>query len=206
MFDLEFFLNSILPFFQSYMGMLLFVPFYALWVTLLLPGVWASMLAGALYGTYLGSLLVFLGGSFGAIISFLLGRNLFRNWVQQRLVSFPKLELLLQAVSKEGLKLVVLTRLSPVFPFGLLNFAYGFSDISFKDYVIGLFAIIPGTILFCGLGSLAGEVARFSEILANRQSIGFSLLNIISILATLLIVLILNSALKKAFQNSDFSI
>ena len=206
MFDLEFFLNSILPFFQSYMGMLLFVPFYALWVTLLLPGVWASMLAGALYGTYLGSLLVFFGGSLGAIISFLLGRNLFRNWVQERLVSLPKLELILQSVSQEGLKLVVLTRLSPVFPFGLLNFAYGFSDISFKDYVIGLFAIIPGTILFCGLGSLAGEVARFSEILANRQSIGFSLLNIISILATLLIVLILNSALKKAFQNSDFSI
>jgi len=206
MFDLELFLNSIFPFFQSYMGMLLFVPFYALWVTLLLPGVWASMLAGALYGTYLGSLLVFLGGSFGAIISFLLGRNLFRNWVQERLFSLPKLELLLQSVSKEGLKLVVLTRLSPVFPFGLLNFAYGFSDISLKDYVIGLFAIIPGTILFCGLGSLAGEVARFSEVIANRQSIGFSLLNIISILATLLVVLILNSALKRAFQDSDFSI
>ena len=206
MFNFDLILYTILPFFKSYIGMILFIPFYAAWVTLLLPGVWVSMLAGALYGTYLGSVLVFFGGSIGAIISFILGRTLFRNWVQERLVALPKLQLLLQVVSKEGVKLIVLTRLSPVFPFGLLNFAYGLSEVSLKDYIYGLFAIIPGTILFCGLGSLAGEVVRFREILSSRDSIGFSFVNIIGILSTLLIVLILNSALKRIFQDSDLPV
>ncbi len=204
MLDLDLLLNAIFPFFKSYIGMVFFIPFYAIWVTLLLPGVWVSMLAGSLYGTYLGSVLVFFGGSLGAIVSFILGRTILRNWVQERLIAVPKLKLLLHAVSKEGVKLIILTRLSPVFPFSLLNFAYGLSEVSLRDYIYGLFAIIPGTILFCGLGSLAGEVVHFRAILSSRDSIGFSFLNIIGILSTLLIVLILNSALKRIFQDSDF--
>ena len=54
-------LQQLLPFFQHPIGAALFIPIYAIWVTLLLPGVWASMLAGALYGTWLGSVIVFLG-------------------------------------------------------------------------------------------------------------------------------------------------
>ena len=104
------------------------------------------MVAGALYGTVLGSCIVFLGACLGAEISFLLGRTLLRNWVQRRMADFPKLQVVQKAVSREGLKLILLTRLSPVFPFSLLNFAYGLSDVSFRDYLIGLLAIAPGTI------------------------------------------------------------
>ena len=58
--------HSWLPALQSPAGALVFIPLYALWVTLLLPGVWASMLAGALYGTWWGSLIVFVGACLGA--------------------------------------------------------------------------------------------------------------------------------------------
>jgi uncharacterized membrane protein YdjX (TVP38/TMEM64 family) len=61
---------------QSFAGALLFIPPNALWVMLLLPGVWASMLAGALYGTAWGSVIVFIGACLGAEASFLLGRTL----------------------------------------------------------------------------------------------------------------------------------
>lgn len=57
--------HSWLPALQSPAGALVFIPLYALWVTLLLPGVWASMLAGALYGTWWGSLIVFVGACLG---------------------------------------------------------------------------------------------------------------------------------------------
>lgn len=60
---------------RSPAGALAFVPLYALWVTLLLPGVWASMLAGALYGPAWGSLIVFVGACLGAQAAFLLGRT-----------------------------------------------------------------------------------------------------------------------------------
>jgi len=196
-------LHQLLPALQSPLGAAAFIPLYALWVTLLLPGVWASMLAGALYGTLLGSGLVFVGASLGAIAAFLLGRHWLRDWARQRLASLPQLLAIEQAVSREGLKLVLLTRLSPAFPFSLLNLAYGLSDVSLRDYVIGLVAILPGTVLFCSLGALAGDVARFGEVLSGEADLGTWTLRIIGLLATVASVWLVGRAARRALQGVE---
>ena len=191
-------LDLLLPALRSPLGALAFVPLYAVWVTLLLPGVWASMLAGALYGTWWGSLIVFVGACLGAEAAFLLGRTWLRNWARRRLAVVPKLLAIEQAVSREGLKLVLLTRLSPAFPFSLLNFAYGLSEVSLRDYSIGLIGILPGTILFCGLGALAGDVARFGEVLSGEADAGTWALRIGGLLATVASVWLVGKAAQRA--------
>jgi uncharacterized membrane protein YdjX (TVP38/TMEM64 family) len=191
-----------LPLLQSPGGALAFIPLYAVWVTLLLPGVWASMLAGALYGTWWGSVIVFVGACLGAEAAFLLGRHWLRDWAQRRLAALPKLQAVEQAVSREGLKLVLLTRLSPAFPFSLLNFAYGLSEVSLRDYTIGLIGILPGTILFCGLGALAGDVARFGTVLAGEADPATWVLRVVGILATLAVVWLVGRAARRALQES----
>ena len=196
-------LDQLLPALRSPAGALAFVPLYALWVTLLLPGVWASMLAGALYGTWWGSLIVFVGACLGAEAAFLLGRTWLRNWARRRLAAVPKLLAIEQAVSREGLKLVLLTRLSPAFPFSLLNFAYGLSEVSLRDYSIGLIGILPGTILFCGLGALAGDVARFGEVLSGEADAGTWALRIGGLLATVASVWLAGKAAQRALGNPD---
>jgi uncharacterized membrane protein YdjX (TVP38/TMEM64 family) len=196
-------LDQLLPALRSPLGALAFVPLYALWVTLLLPGVWASMLAGALYGTWWGSLIVFAGACLGAEAAFLLGRTWLRNWARRRLAAVPKLLAIEQAVSREGLKLVLLTRLSPAFPFSLLNFAYGLSEVSLRDYSIGLIAILPGTILFCGLGALAGDVARFGEVLSGEADAGTWALRIGGLLATVASVWLAGKAAQRALTPPD---
>ena len=196
-------LDQLLPALRSPLGALAFVPLYALWVTLLLPGVWASMLAGALYGTWWGSLIVFVGACLGAEAAFLLGRTWLRNWARRRLAVVPKLLAIEQAVSREGLKLVLLTRLSPAFPFSLLNFAYGLSEVSLRDYSIGLIGILPGTILFCGLGALAGDVARFGEVLSGEADAGTWALRIGGLLATVASVWLAGKAAQRALQGSE---
>jgi uncharacterized membrane protein YdjX (TVP38/TMEM64 family) len=196
-------LAELLPALKSPAGALAFVPLYALWVTLLLPGVWASMLAGALYGTWWGSLIVFVGACLGAEAAFLLGRTWLRNWARRRLAAVPKLLAIEQAVSREGLKLVLLTRLSPAFPFSLLNFAYGLSEVSLRDYSIGLIGILPGTILFCGLGALAGDVARFGEVLSGEADAGTWALRIVGLLATVASVWLAGKAAQRALQGSE---
>ncbi len=193
-------MQQLLPALQSPLGAALFIPLYALWVTLLLPGVWASMLAGALYGTVLGSGLVFVGASLGAIAAFLLGRHWLRDWARRRLASVPQLLAIEQAVSREGLKLVLLTRLSPAFPFSLLNLAYGLSAVSLRDYVIGLIAILPGTVLFCSLGALAGDVARFGEVLSGQADLGTWSLRIIGLVATVASVWVAGRAAQRALK------
>jgi uncharacterized membrane protein YdjX (TVP38/TMEM64 family) len=191
-------LHELLPALRSPLGAAAFVPLYALGVTLLLPGVWASMLAGALYGTWLGSALVFIGASLGAILVFLLARSRLRGWARQRLTATPKLLAIEQAVSREGLKLVLLTRLSPAFPFSLLNLAYGLSEVSLKDYVIGLIAILPGTLLFCALGELAGDAARFGEVLSGQADATTWVLRIVGLTATVGSVWLVGSAARRA--------
>ena len=194
---------KLLDLLRSPAGALAFVPLYALWVTLLLPGVWASMLAGALYGTWWGSLIVFVGACLGAEAAFLLGRTWMRNWARRRLAVVPKLLAIEQAVSREGLKLVLLTRLSPAFPFSLLNFAYGLSEVSLRDYSIGLIGILPGTILFCGLGALAGDVARFGEVLSGEADAGTWALRIGGLLATVASVWLAGRAAQRALRQSE---
>ncbi|MCX5936731.1 MAG: TVP38/TMEM64 family protein [Cyanobium sp. LacPavin_0920_WC12_MAG_62_9] len=196
-------LEQVLPALRSPLGIAAFVPLYALWVTLLLPGVWASMLAGALYGTWGGSVLVLLGACLGAEAAFLLGRTWLRDWARRRLLAFPKLQAIEQGVSREGLKLVLLTRLSPAFPFSLLNFAYGLSEVSLRDYTLGLVGIIPGTILFCGLGALAGDVARFGEVLSGQADPATWALRIVGLLATVASVWLVGRAAQRAIKGAE---
>ena len=196
-------LEQLLPALQTPAGALAFIPLYAIWVTLLLPGVWASMLAGALYGTLWGSVLVFVGACLGAEAAFLLGRTLLRDWTRRRLASVPKLQAVEQAVSREGLKLVLLTRLSPAFPFSLLNLAYGLSEVSLRDYTVGLIGILPGTILFCALGALAGDVARFGAVLSGEADAGTWVLRIVGVLATVAVVWLVGRAAQRALQGAE---
>lgn len=185
---------------RSPLGGLVFIPLYAAWVTLLLPGVWASMLAGALYGTWWGSLIVFVGACLGAEAAFLLGRFWLRDWTSKRLKQYPNLQAVERAVSREGLKLVLLTRLSPAFPFSLLNLVYGLSDVSLRDYSIGLIGILPGTVLFCALGALAGDAARFGEVLAGETSTQGWVLRVVGVLATAGVVWLVGRSARKALQ------
>jgi uncharacterized membrane protein YdjX (TVP38/TMEM64 family) len=196
-------LDQLLPALRSPLGAVAFVPLYALWVTLLLPGVWASMLAGALYGPWWGSVVVLVGASLGAEAAFLLGRGWLREWARRRLAAAPKLQAIEQAVSREGLRLVLLTRLSPAFPFSLLNFAYGLSEVSLRDYTIGLVGIVPGTILFCSLGALAGDVARFGEVLSGQADAVTWTLRLVGVAATAATVVLAGRAARRALQDPE---
>ena len=199
-------LPDLLEVLRSPLGAVAFIPLYALWVTLLLPGVWASMVAGALYGTWIGSGLVFLGACLGAEVVFLLGRSWLREWARRRLQQVPKLQAVEQAVSREGLKLVLLTRLSPAFPFSLLNLAYGLSEVSLRDYSVGLIGIIPGTVLFCGLGALAGDVARFREVLAGEADPLTWALRVAGVLATVGVVVLVSRTARRALHDLESSL
>ena len=184
-------------------GIVLFLLIYIFWVTFLLPGSWLSMVAGVIYGSFLGSIVVFIGASIGASLTFWSGRTFLRNWTQRVLSNSSRLKYVEQKVSDQGLKLIFLTRLSPLFPFSLLNLVYGLSQVRFRDFLIGLIGILPGTILYCSLGSLAGELARFNEILSSRNDIQSFLFSMIGLLATVSVVVLILLSVKNALQEFE---
>ncbi len=199
----ENFFHSQYQFLTSTFGSIAFIIFYAFWVMALLPSSWISMLGGFIYGSILGSIFVFIGASIGAILTFLTGRFFLRNIILRNLSSFPRLKLIEQSISKEGIKLIILTRLSPAFPFGLLNLAYSISNVKMRDFVISLLAILPGTLLYCSLGSFAGEITKFNDILENSNDLFSFILSIIGLLSTILVAIILINSIRKSIEGSD---
>ena len=194
-------LETQIDFFSTPLGVIAFMLLYIFWVNIFLPGSWLSMFGGLLYGSFLGSLYVFLGASLGAILTFFLGRTFLRRWFQKRLSSFPKLELVERSISNQGVKFVILTRLAPVFPFGILNIAYSFSNIKTSDFLIGLLAILPGTFLYCSLGSLASNIYKFDEIITGGDQFYSFCLTGIGFFATLLLVLMISRIARRSLQD-----
>ena len=78
--------------------------------------------------------------------------------------------------------------------------------MSLRDYSIGLIGILPGTVLFCGLGDLAGDVARFSEVLGGEADAGTWVLRLVGVLATLVVIWLMSQAARRALQDVDTSL
>ena len=182
-------------------GIVTFAFFYVISVLLILPASWLSLLAGFLYGPYFGSIVVFLSAFIGASISFFLAKEYFVKKIETIISRFPKIKLLEKIINKGGLKLIILTRLSPLFPFSILNYFYGLNKVSYKDFSIGLLFIIPGTYLYCALGSLSNNL----DEIKNLKLDGNTTTTIISIVSTFLIVYFLtkysNEVIKESSEN-----
>lgn len=140
-------------------GAIVFIIIYNLATVLFIPGSILTMGGGVIFGIFWGSIYVFIASTLGATIAFVIGRYLSRDWVCKQLENYPKFKAIDKAVVKEGLKIVFLTRLCPFFPFNLLNYAFGVMQVSLKNYILGSFGMIPGTVMYVYLGSLMGDIA-----------------------------------------------
>jgi len=141
-------------------GAAIFLLLYIAATVLLLPGSVLTLGAGAVFGVVQGAVLVSIAATLGATAAFLVGRYLAREWVAARLQGYPRFAAIDQAVAREGWKIVGLTRLSPVFPFNLLNYAFGLTRVSLRHYFFASWiGMIPGTVMYVYLGSLAGDLA-----------------------------------------------
>ena len=139
-------------------GYVAFILLYAASCVALLPVSVLTLGAGALFGIGPGFVLVWIGASIGACASFLIGRHWMRTWVEKRLARYPLFTAIDAAVSVQGWRVVFLTRLTPLFPFGTLNYAYGLTRVKFVDYAIAsCLGMAPGTLLFVYVGAVAGE-------------------------------------------------
>ena len=116
------------------------------------------------FGVVKGSIAVSVGSTLGATAAFLVGRYLARNWVSGKVAGNEKFKAVDEAVAREGWKIVLLTRLSPVFPFNLLNYAFGLTKVNLKQYILASWAgMIPGTVMYVYIGSLAGDLASLGS-------------------------------------------
>jgi uncharacterized membrane protein YdjX (TVP38/TMEM64 family) len=183
-------------------GAIAFILIYIVAAVAFLPGSILTLGAGVVFGVVLGSIYVFIGATIGATLAFLVGRYLARGWISRKIAGNQKFAAIDRAVGKEGLKIVLLTRLSPIFPFNLLNYAFGVTGVSLKDYVIGSLGMIPGTIMYVYIGSLAGNIATLgSGNQPSNPTITWAI-RIIGFLATVAVTIYVTRIARKALEES----
>ena len=182
------------------LGGVVFIGIYILATLAFLPAAILTLGAGVIFGVIWGSLYVFIGATLGAVAAFLVGRYVARGWVKEKISSYKKFANIDQAVSKEGLKIVFLIRLSPLFPFNLLNYALGVTSVSLKDYFLASFGMIPGTIMYVYLGHLAGDLALIGNKSQPDNMILHWVIQIIGLIATIAVTVYVTKIAKKALK------
>lgn len=165
---------------------------------LMLPGSVLTLGAGGLFGVVTGTVVVSIGSTVGACAAFLVGRTFGRGWIRQKIASRPKFAAIDEAVGREGFKMVLLTRLSPVLPFNLLNYAYGLTRVKFTSYALASWiGMLPGTVLYVYIGSVLVSVVGSAD---RPKSLAERVAFFVGLAVTLLIVIFITRVARKALQ------
>ena len=180
-----------------------FMLIYTVATVAFLPGSVLTLGAGILFGIAKGSVYVFFGATIGATLAFLVGRYVARGWVSKKIAGNEKFSAIDRAVGKEGFKIVLLTRLSPIFPFNLLNYGMGVTGVSLKDYVLASVGMIPGTVMYVYIGSLIGDLAQIgSETQPDANPIAQWAIRILGFAATVGVTLYVTKIARQALDES----
>lgn len=149
------------------LGIVYFSAVYVIAEILALPAVPLTASAGYLFGAVQGTAVVLVSATIAAGASFLIGRFLLRGWVESVAAESPQFMAIDKAVQREGFKIVLLLRLSPIFPFALSNYFYGLTAVEFLPYLLAtLIGFAPGTALYV----YGGEVASIVQSVAGADA------------------------------------
>ena len=182
---------------------LVFALLYIAAIVFILPASVFSLTAGYLFGIFQGWIIVVVTATIGAMIAFTVGRSLLRNWVVGKAEKMKNFNSLDEAVSQKGLFIVFLTRLSPVFPFSLINYVYGITKISLRNFSLAtFFGIMPGSLLYVYAGSTAKNL---QEVLSGNVEFSGAQQYLLygGLIATLIVTIVITRIASKALKENS---
>lgn len=181
-------------------GPFIFIAIYIVACVLFIPGSILTLGAGVLFGVVKGSAIVSVAATLGASCAFLVGRYFAREWVANKIDGNPRFKAIDEAVAREGWKIVGLVRLSPIFPFNLLNYAFGLTQVSLRDYFFASWiGMMPGTVMYVYIGSLAGDLARLGAGERDRTGAEWALY-VVGLIATVAVTVYVTKLARKALE------
>jgi uncharacterized membrane protein YdjX (TVP38/TMEM64 family) len=190
----------------GWVGWLMFIGLYAACCVFFVPASVLTIAAGAVYGMWGGSALVLAGNALGALICLLLTRYLFRDWARRQISRYEKLKAVEEAVQKDGWKIVFLTRLSPLMPFSLINYALGLTKLSAWRFLLATeVGSIPATAVYVYLGTLMGNLAKVQSDLHGHQTVRWEFQGaglVVTIGVTIYVTHLASQALKKRMKRT----
>lgn len=187
----------------GFAGVLVFIAGYAI-AALLLPASILTLGGGATFGPIVGTAAVSVASTTTACLAFWIGRTVARESIQKQMERFPRFKAVERAVAKQGFKIVLLTRLSPAFPFTWQNYAYGVTNVRFRDYALASWiGMLPGTFAYVYLGyaaKTAGEAAASGDA---GGSVAWTIAKVaLVVVPALVVTAIIGRTAKKALDDA----
>lgn|SRR5262245_10530134 len=179
-------------------GPVAFIALYVLATIAFVPGSVLTLVAGAVFGLWRGVLLVFTGAVLGSSAAFAIARALGRDRVAAWLARDERLAAIARAVAGKGATIVLLLRLSPIFPYNVLNYALGLSGIRYRDFLLGSVGMLPGTFLYTYYGKIVGDVAALVAGAATPRGPEYYVLLGLGLAATAAVTVIITRAARAA--------
>ena len=149
-----------------------------------------------------GTIVVSIASTVGACAAFLIGRTFARGWVEQKVAKRSKFKAIDEAVGKQGFKIVLLTRLSPIFPCNLLNYAYGLTNVKFWTYAVASWlGMLPGTVMFVYFGTAARSL---TEIAAgeSQDKLATRIFLVLGLIVAIGVVVFVTHVARKALRQA----
>jgi uncharacterized membrane protein YdjX (TVP38/TMEM64 family) len=175
---------------------------YIVATVLVVPVSILTLAAGYLFGLPLGAVLASVGSVLGACGALLVGRFFVREWVAKRIADLPRFRALDQATRHEGFLIVFLTRLSPLFPFNLINYGLALTSVRFRDYLLASWlGMLPVTILYTYVGSVAKNFTELTNGGVQAGPFGRTLVLVGLAASVVLTVLITRKATRTLSQH-----
>jgi uncharacterized membrane protein YdjX (TVP38/TMEM64 family) len=183
-------------------GALLFGLGYIAGVIAFVPGSLLTIAAGTIFDLAPGTAIVFVAATLGASAAFLISRYLARPLVERRLAGNERFAAIDRAIGQEGRKIVFLLRLSPFFPFNLLNYALGLTKVRFRDYVLASAGMLPATLLYVYYGNILGDVARVASGTPIPRGPEYYVLLGIGLVATIIVTALVTRTARRALRDA----
>ncbi len=184
------------------LGPLVFILGYAVAVVAFVPAVVLTLAAGAIFGVVAGVAYVFVAAVLGSAAAFLVSRYAARSFIEKRLAGDARFAAIDRAVGEQGRKIVFLLRLSPAFPFVLLNYGLGLTRVSFADYLIASVGMLPGTLLYVYYGKVAGDVAALAGGVAHEKGAADYVLLAVGLVATIAVTAYVTRIARRALKEA----
>ena len=201
-------LGGLLPRFAEWVdglgfwGPAVFIAGYVVTTIAFIPGAVMTLVAGAVFGLPRATVYVLTGATLGSAVAFLISRHLARDSVAARVAGNARFAAIDRAVGEQGFKMVLLMRLSPVFPYNLLNYSLGLTTVRFTDYVLASIGMLPGTLLYAYYGVLAGDVARLAGGTAVERGPAYYAVLVLGLIATIAVSTLVTHAARRALHDA----
>ena len=182
------------------LGVLLFIAAYVGAAVTLAPAFVLTFAAGAIFGLWRGTLIVYFGALLGSVAVYGLAAPLAHGRIMRRLERDSRVAAIRRAVVGDALHVMLLLRLSPLVPYVLLNYALALSGVRFKDFVLASIGMLPAIVMYAYYGKIVGDVAKLAAGVLPPRGLEYWTLVVVGLVATIWATHMIARATRRAME------